>query len=76
MPRAVLADNQNCPQGFEPTAQADVNILEMLEQKRNQVFQITNYLEALYARLLTETAGVTALTLIADEMQSTPIQAV
>ncbi|OWK24712.1 hypothetical protein AJ87_18305 [Rhizobium yanglingense] len=61
-----MADNQNLQQGFEPLAQADVKGLEMLEQRRNEVLQITNYLEALYARLLTETAGATALTLIAD----------
>jgi hypothetical protein len=77
MPRAVMfpSDNQNCPQSFEPTAQTDVNALEIFEQKRNEVLQITNYLEALYARLLTESAGATALTVIADEKQSSPIHA-
>lgn len=68
MPRVVVfpPDNQTCPQSLEPTAQTDVDALEMFEQERNRVLQITNYLEALYARLLAEPAGAPALTVIAD----------
>ena len=75
MPRAVVSppDNQNCLQRFEPAAQADVRVLEIFEQKRNEVLQITNYLEALYARLLAESAGVTALKVIPNEKKSSPI---
>jgi hypothetical protein len=63
--------NTNSPRHCGSAIQADIKILE---QERDRVLQLTNYLEALYARLLSETAGSTALTPIADERQSTPIQ--
>ena len=66
MPRIVVfpPDNQNCPQSLEPTAQTDVDALEMFEQERNSLLEVTNLLEALYARLLADPAGVPALTVI------------
>ena len=68
MPPVVVfpPDNQNYPQRREPTAQPYVDALEMFEQERNSLFEVTNYLEALYARLLTEPARVPALTVIED----------
>lgn len=78
MPRAIVfpSGNQNCPKGLKPTVQTDVKALEMFEQKRIEVPQITNYLEALYARLLTETAGATALKVMADETRRNSTQTI
>jgi hypothetical protein len=68
MPRVVVfpPDNQNCPQRREPSAQPYVDALEMFEQERNSLLEVTNLLEALYARLLADPAGVSALTVIED----------
>ncbi|MBP2236477.1 hypothetical protein J2Z31_002991 [Sinorhizobium kostiense] len=68
-------DNQNRSQEAEITGQMDVAVLEILERGRSEILQITNYLEALYARVLAETAGATALLVIAGETSSNPLQA-
>lgn len=60
-------DNQNSSPSVDLADQTDAVTLKLLEHGRGEILQITNYLEALYARLLAEPAGATALTVIAEE---------
>jgi hypothetical protein len=69
-------DNQNRSLSVDLADQADAIALETLERGRKDILQVTNYLEALYARLLTESAEATALKLVADETPPNPIQSV
>lgn len=67
-------DNQNHPQGIDTTDWADYRTLKLLQQEREKALRITNYLEALYAKLLTETRGDTALVEITDKTPRHPDQ--
>ena len=70
------SDNRNRSQSAEPTCQTDVDAAEIFEHQRSEILQITNYLEALRARLLSASAGATSLSVIADVASSNPIQTV
>lgn len=76
MPSHLRPDNQNRPHGIDTTDWADYRTLKLLQQEREKALRITNYLEALYAKLLTETKGGTALVEITDKTSRHPDRAV
>lgn len=78
MSRAIAfsPDSQNRRQDADTIASADLEVQKMLQQERDKVRQITNYLEALHARLLAETKGSTALAMIADATRHNSTQTV
>ncbi|MCF3642741.1 hypothetical protein LXM94_22490 [Rhizobium sp. TRM95111] len=60
-------DNQNHPQGIDRSDGADHQTLTLLQQERDKALKITNYLEALHAKLLAEIKGGTVLVQIIDK---------
>ena len=59
-------DNQNQLQGIGTIDWTDHQTLKLLQQERDKTLRITNYLEALYARLLVAAHGRSSVATIGE----------
>lgn len=74
-PASPIHDHSSkAPSSSLVTALGDDEIQALLEQEREKLIQVTNFLDALYARLTLNATGMPRVSIVGESLLTSPVQ--